>query len=172
MMARKKKTLEIILLAILVALATILSYIDGLISRIAFSFLPTAKIGLANIIVLFSIYKQDFKRTLLLVIMKSFLVGLILGSPVTFIISFSASLVSFLGMYLLHKQLKDRVTAVGISVVGGVLHIVTQLLVVAFLYQLGEIVISYGAILLLVSLITSIIIGILANKLIQYIQFE
>jgi heptaprenyl diphosphate synthase len=75
-------------------------------------------------------------------------------------------------MYLLHKQLKDRVTAVGISVVGGVLHIVTQLLVVAFLYQLGEIVISYGAILLLVSLITSIIIGILANKLIQYIQFE
>ncbi len=56
MIARKKKIQEIILLAILVALATILSYIDSLISRIAFSFLPTAKIGLSNIIVLFSIY--------------------------------------------------------------------------------------------------------------------
>ncbi len=75
-------------------------------------------------------------------------------------------------MYLLHKQLKEKTTAVGISVIGGVLHIVTQLVVVAFLYQLGEVVISYGAILLLGSLITSIIIGILANKLIQYIQIE
>ncbi|MFA7010489.1 MAG: Gx transporter family protein [Bacilli bacterium] len=169
---RKKKIQDMILLAILVALATILSYVDSLVSRIAFSFLPTAKIGLANIIVLFAIYKLDFQRTLIIVIMKSFLVGLILGSPVTFIISFCATMVSFVGMYFLHKGLTDKTTAVGISVIGGVLHIITQLFVVAVIYRLGEVVISYGAILLFASLITSIIIGLLANKLIQYIQLE
>lgn len=172
MVIRRKKIQEIILLAILVALATILSYIDSLVSRIAFSFLPTAKIGIANIIILFAIYKLDFQRTIIIVILKSFLVGLILGSPVTFIISFSATMVSFLGMYLLHKGLKEKTSAVGISIIGGVLHIIVQLLVVAMIYQLGEVVISYGAILLLGSLITSIIIGLLANKVIQYIQFE
>ena len=97
---RKKKIQDIILLAILVALATILSYVDSLVSRIAFFvFYQQQKIGLANIIVLFAIYKLDFQRTLIIVIMKSFLVGLILGSPVTFIISFCATMVSFVGMY-------------------------------------------------------------------------
>ncbi|HKM29771.1 MAG TPA: Gx transporter family protein [Bacilli bacterium] len=172
MVTGNKKIQTMILLAILVALATILSYIDGLISRIAFSFLPTAKIGLANIVILFAIYRLDFKKTLVIVILKSFLVGLILGSPITFIISICATLVSFLGMYLLKKGLSEKVTAVGISVVGGTLHIITQLIVVAFIYKLGEIVISYGAILFVGSLITSIIIGLLTNKLVQHIKVE
>ncbi|MDD3171954.1 MAG: Gx transporter family protein [Bacilli bacterium] len=169
---KNQKTKEIVLIAVLVALAVILSYVDKIISQAAFPFLPTAKVGLANIVIIFSLYKLDFKKTFLLVIMKSLLAGLVLGNPVTFIISFFATTISFLGMFFARRVFKDKTSAVGISVIGGVLHIVIQLVVVSLIYSLGEVVISYGGILLLVSLVTSIIIGLISNKIIDYLTIK
>ena len=37
-----------------------------------------------------------------------------------------------------HKLLKDKTSLVGISVIGGFLHIVTQLFVVMFIYHTGD----------------------------------
>lgn len=156
--------------AILVSLGVIFSFIDIMISRTAFPFLPTAKIGIANIVILIGIYAFDFKTSLSMSVLKAALTGLILGNMISFIISMSATLVSFFIMFLAHKTFKNKTSMVGVSVLGGFSHMVTQLFVVSVIYRLGDLVILYGALLVLVSLITSIIIGIVSNKLFSYLS--
>ena len=156
--------------AILVSLGVIFSFIDIMISRTAFPFLPTAKIGIANIIILIGVYAFDFKISLSMSILKAALTGLILGNMISFMISMSATLVSFIIMFLAHKGFKNKTSMVGVSVLGGFAHIVTQLIVVSIVYRLGDLVILYGALLVFVSLITSIIIGIVSNRLFSYLN--
>lgn len=159
---------EIVLLSILTALGVILSIIDKQISILVFPFLPTAKIGLANIIILVAVMNVDIKKGLLMTVLKSTLVGLILGSITSFIIGGIASLLAFFGMTFTKILLKHHVSCVGISVVGGFLHILGQLFVTFILYQLGTAVFAYGAILIAVSLLTSILVGFIGNKMLEF----
>lgn len=163
-----KDTKRIVLIAILTSLATILSLIDKMITPVAFPMLPTAKIGLANIIVVYGIYNLTFKETFTLVVIKIIIVNLLFGGLTTLIIGGSASFLSFFAMYFTYRFLKKWVSGIGISVLGGFIHILTQLFVTAVIYPLGEVVMYYGAILVFLSLISSIIIGIIANKLQSY----
>jgi heptaprenyl diphosphate synthase len=160
-----KDTKRMVLLAILTSLATILSLIDKVITPVAFPMLPTAKIGLANIIVLYCIYRFHFKEVLTLVIIKIAIVNLLFGGLTTLIIGGSASFLSFLTMYGAVKLFKDKISGIGASVLGGFVHIITQLFVTTVIYELGEVVMYYGAILVFLSLICSIIIGFIVNKL-------
>lgn len=159
---------KIVFLSILLTIAVVLSIVDKSITLLAFPYLPTAKIGLANIIILTAIIKFDFKDSLLLVILKSVLANLLFGGLTSFIIGGSASLLSFLGMQLTFRFGKKYLSSVGVSVIGGFIHIITQLFITATIYHLGAIVLFYGALLVIVSLITSIIIGLLVNKVSEY----
>ena len=163
-----KDTKKIVLLAVLTSLATILSLMDKAITPLAFPMLPTAKIGLANIIVLYAIYNFNFKETLTLVIIKIVIVNLLFGGLTALIVGGSAGFLSFLVMYFAYKTLKDSVSGIGVSVLGGFVHIMTQLYVTAAIYPIGEVVMYYGAVLVFLSLVCSILIGIIANKLRTY----
>lgn len=165
--AKSKNVRSIAFIAILVSLSVGLGILDKVISSVAFPFLPTAKIGLANIVVLYSLYKLKPLESIILVVIKSLLVGLLLGGPVTFVISITASLVSLFVMMISKYSLKDKVSCVGISLLGGITHITCQLLVVSLIYKLGSVVIYYGLGLVVVSFITSIIIGLVDNSIIK-----
>lgn len=165
-----KQIKKIILIANLIAVSVIFSYFDKIISQAILPFLPTAKIGLANIVILIGVYNFDFKDTLVMTVLKATLNGLLFGSPISFVISFIASISAFFGMYIAYKILKDKVSSVSISVIGGFIHIVMQLVVVNFIYKIGDAILYYGAIMILISLITSIIIGYVTLKLIPYFE--
>jgi heptaprenyl diphosphate synthase len=165
-----KDTKKMVLLAILTSVAVCLSLIDKTITPLAFPVLPTAKIGLANIIVLIAIYNFNFKETLTLVIIKILIANLIFGSLTSLIIGGSASLLSFLSMYGLQRISNKYVSGIGISVLGGFLHIIVQLFVTMLIYQLGDVVMYFGAILVFISLISSILIGIIVNRLKAYLD--
>lgn len=160
-----------ILIAVLTSLGVIFSLVDKQISYLIFPFLPTAKIGLANIVILLGILSFGFKESLIMTILKSTLVSLILGNIVAFVIGFTASMMALISMWLTKRFLKDKVSCVGISVVGGFFHILGQLLVTYFVYSLGMVILIYGAFLIALSLVTSIIIGLITNKLNQYLCY-
>ncbi|HEY8445103.1 MAG TPA: Gx transporter family protein [Bacilli bacterium] len=163
------KIKRIVLLSVLSALAICFSFFDRQISMVAFPTLRTAKIGLANIVVLLSIYHFDFKECLILVLLKAIIGNLLFGGVTSIIIGGTASLLSFFAMYFLFLFFKKYLSAVGISVVGGFIHIITQLFVIGLIYlNIGEVLLYYGAILVLISLITSIIIGLIVNRLNVY----
>jgi heptaprenyl diphosphate synthase len=160
---------NITLISILVAAGVIFSYVDRVISLAAFPFLPTAKIGIANIVILVGIYRFSFRETFAMSVLKSTLVGLIFASISTFIIGGTATMMSFLFMYASYRWIGKYTSMVGISVIGGLVHIVTQLLVVSLYYQLGEVVLYYGVLLVFVAILTSILVGLIGNKLYLYL---
>ena len=161
---------RVILIANLVAVSVIFSYFDKMVSQAAFPFLPTAKIGLANIVILLGVYKFEFKETLIMTTLKVVLSGLLIGGLISFVISSAASLLSFFAMYGFHKLLKDKVSPVSISVIGGFIHIVTQLIVVNLIYSIGDAILYYGALMIFVSLITSVLIGLVSFKLFNFFE--
>jgi heptaprenyl diphosphate synthase len=159
---------RIILIANLIAVSVIFSYFDKVISQSAFPFIPNVKIGLANIVILLGVYKFSFKETTIMITLKVVLSGLLIGGLISFIISAVASFLSFFAMSIAIKILKDKVSPISISVIGGFVHIVAQLLVVNLLYNIGEAILYYGAILIFISLITSILVGFISFKLFTF----
>ena len=91
-----------------------------------------------------------------MVILKSVLVSMLFGSITSYVIGGTASLISFITMYIAYKLIKDKGSMVSVSVIGGFFHIITQLVVVAIIYRLGEVVLYYGALMIIISLITSL----------------
>lgn len=169
--SRQSQAKIAILVAVLTSLGVIFSIVDKQISFLIFPFLPTAKIGLANIVILLGAISFSFRESLLMTILKSTLVSLILGNIVAFVIGFTASLMALIAMWSVKTIFKDKVSCIGISVAGGFFHIVGQLLVTYFVYSLGMVILIYGAFLIALSLVTSTIVGIIANKLNKYLNY-
>ena len=92
------KTKKIAVLAMCVALAMILSYVESLIPSPG---IPGVKLGLANIVLLF-------------------------GHAASFFYSVSGAVLSLVGMILLKRT--DKLGCVAVSVIGGVLHNAGQIL--------------------------------------------
>ena len=97
------------------ALALVVSYIEVLIP-IPIG-IPGVKIGLANAVVMVLLFFSTWQRTLIISIMRIFLVGFLFGNPMTIAYSLAGGILSLLVMLLLKKI--HGFSTVGISVGGG-----------------------------------------------------
>jgi heptaprenyl diphosphate synthase len=126
-----QSTRNIVLLSLLVALAIALRGLEALIPNP----LPWVRIGLANIMTLLSILLFGLKSGLLLTVLRILIASLLFGtflSPV-FFLSLSAGLVSTTVMGLGNRYGRHLFSPVGLSVMGGITHNATQLVVAYFL---------------------------------------
>ena len=155
---------KITTISILLAICIAISIIDTLISGLIIPFMPGVKLGLSNVIILVLLYQYRFDVGFVATILKSLIVGLLFSGITTYIIGGTASLVSFQLMYLMKKLLNEKVSMVSVSLIGGLSHILTQLLIVSLIYKLGSVVFMYGVYLILISIITSIIVGLVSIK--------
>lgn len=169
------KVRKITNLSILIAIGVIFSLLDKLISGLIFPSIPGAKIGFANIIILIGLLNYDFKDCMIMAILKSVIAGLLFSGLTTFIIGGIATMVSFLVMYGIKRLLKDKVSMIGISAIGGFTHTLVQLLVIMFIYNMSSDVFIYGIYLFSISLVASVLIGFLSirvNKIYNKIYKE
>ena len=163
----RNKTRKLTALALTVSFALILSFIESKIP--AFVAIPGIKVGLANIAVIFTLYKFGIKEAVTVSAMRVFLVSLLFGSPVSFIYSISGALVSLAVMIVL-KSLTP-LSEVAVSVVGGVMHNVAQIAVASFM--LGtNIVAYYLPFLLLSGTVAGIAVGVISALLIKKVKME
>ena len=86
----------------------------------------------------------------------------------SFIIGFSGTMLSFLGMYMFKKLLREKISVISVSALGGTLHIMGQCIVIYFVYNLGSEITLYLGYLILVSLITSVLVGFVSKRIIEY----
>lgn len=162
----KKNTINIITrIAILASLASCIGIIDKIVSASLFPFLPGIKIGIANVIILVSLLKTNFKESLTITIIKSLIVGLLFGGITSFIIGGISTVLSFLSMYILYYIYQNKLNIISISVVGGFIHINSQLIIIRLIYDIGREIYLYGLILIIISLVTSIMNGYIAKKI-------
>lgn len=151
-------------LGILTTLALILSYIESLIP--VFVGIPGVKLGLANLVIVFMLYRMTVKDTLIVSVIRILLAGFMFGNVMSIAFSLVGSLFSICAMCLL-KRLKGF-SIVGVSVAGGCMHNLGQLCVSIFVVQTSRLI-YYFPVLMIAGIITGLLIGILVRLMLQYI---
>ena len=161
------KTKKLTVLGLSVAMAMILSFVESQIP--SFVPIPGVKVGLANIVVVFALYKLGWKEAVGISLLRVFLVSVLFGHAASFLYSFAGALFSFCGMALMKKT--GLFTHVAVSVTGGVLHNAGQILMACIL--LGTNVIAYYLPFLILSgTIAGVVIGLLASVMISRISLD
>lgn len=158
---RNRENLEKMMLIILIgSLAIVLGIIEAMIPvRLP---IPGAKLGLANIMIVIGLYYLDGKDMLTVIILKTFLTTLLLGTFSMFAYGFVGALLSYATMMTAFKLLKDKISLLGICVLGGVMHNIGQIIVAMILIKTNAVA-YYMMFLLPLGAVTGIVVGIVAK---------
>ncbi|MBS4534877.1 Gx transporter family protein [Clostridium sp. D2Q-14] len=161
------RTKKIVIIALLVAQALVLYLVERM---IPFNFgIPGAKLGLANIITLVSLFIFGFKETFMVVVLRVLMSNLMGGSISSLLFSLSGGLLSFFIMYLLKRIGKDKISIIGISIVGAVFHNIGQILMAAFVIHNLKIVV-YLPVLLISGVATGFFVGITVSYILKILK--
>lgn len=159
------KTKKISLYALLIALALILSYLESLVPM-SFA-VPGIKMGLPNIVIVFALYKLDFKAAGCISIIRVLLVSLLFGNVMIMIYSITGAVLSLCLMWLLRKS--GKFSSVGVSVAGALGHNAGQILTAMLLLETGGLI-YYLPALCISGAVAGICIGIVGGILIKRIK--
>ena len=159
------KTRKLTVMALSVALAMILSFVESQIP--SFVPIPGVKVGLANIVVVFALYKLGWKEAFVISLLRVMLISILFGHLASFFYSIAGAVLSFIGMVLLKKT--GRFSHIAVSVTGGVLHNVGQIAMACILLGTNAIA-YYLPFLILSGTIAGVLIGLLAALLVDRIR--
>lgn len=153
---------RIALSGILATLALIFSYVEAI---LPFNFgIPGIKLGLANLVVVITLYELDARYAIAVNLVRVIIAGLLFSGLYGMLFSLAGCAASYLIMLLLYKT--QRFSIIGVSMGGGVAHTIGQLMIAVLL--VSNIRLSYYfPILLFSGLISGIIVGIGAYILIN-----
>jgi heptaprenyl diphosphate synthase len=157
-----KKTKKIIFLAILLAQALVLHFVESFIPIPIPA--PGVKLGLANIITMITIVIFGYKDTLILVVLRSFMGAMFGGVISSFFFSVSGGILSSMAMFWMYRSYKEYFSFMGISIVGAIFHNIGQLFVASVLVS------NFGIFTYLpILMITSILMGYFTGLSAKYI---
>lgn len=147
-------------MGLMVALAFILSYLESL---LPFQLgIPGAKLGLANIVTLTAIMQFGSKEAFFLMLVRTVLTGFTFGSLYSMAYSLAGGLFSIFIMSIMYKS--RRFSIIGISIAGGVVHNLGQLLVAMAVLKSLDLK-YYTGFLILCGVVTGLLIGIICSSL-------
>lgn len=163
----RNNTRRLTALSLTVSFALILSFLE---SRIpAFVAIPGVKMGLANIAVIFALYKFGIKEAISVSALRVILVSALFGTPVSFIYSITGAVSSLLVMFLLKRL--TPLNEITVSVAGGVMHNIGQICAASII--LGtSVVLYYLPFLLLSGVIAGIAVGVASGLLIKKVNLD
>lgn len=161
------KTKKVTVMALTVALAMILSFVESQIP--AFVAIPGVKMGLANIAVVFALYKLGWKEAVLISLIRVFLVSLLFGTGASLFYSVAGAVLSLVGMIALKAT--KLFSSVAVSVAGGVLHNVGQIAMACLLLE-TDVLRYYLPFLALSGILAGVVIGVVAAILVKRIRLE
>ena len=158
----KIKPKSIALLGICAALAMVLSYVESFIP-VSFA-VPGIKLGLANIAVIFALYKLGAKEAVLVSLVRIVWIAILFGNVLTLAYSVAGAALSLTLMILLKRA--DRFSAVGVSVVGGIMHNTGQILVAMLIMETAQIV-YYLPVLCISGIAAGVAVGVVSALLVK-----
>ncbi|MCI6626833.1 MAG: Gx transporter family protein [Tenericutes bacterium] len=153
-------------LSMLLALSLVLSLVESYIP-ILNGIIPGFKVGFSNIVVLFALYNLSFREAISLSILRVFIMGILRTGlfSITFTFSLAGALLSVVAMFLAKNYTK--LSIVGVSIIGAIFHSIGEI-VIAMLFLSNTNIVYYLPILLVVSLLTGSLVGIITDKILKY----
>ena len=159
------KVKKVAVLGLCVALAMIMSYIESLFPlNLA---VPGIKMGLANIVIIFLLYRVGFSSACIVSLIRVFLVSMLFGNVMMMAYSIAGAVLSLAVMVVLKKC--GKFSVVGVSIAGGVAHNAGQIIMAVILLGAKQIA-YYLPVLAVTGTVTGVLIGIAASVVIKRVK--
>lgn len=161
-------TKKIAKISMLLSISVVLGLIESFIP-IFNGIAPGIKVGLANIVIVFAIYNLSFKDAVYISVLRVILMGILRTGlfSITFFFSLVGALFSVCVMYFAKKI--NVLSIVGVSICGAIAHSIGQI-IVAILFLSNVNILYYLPVLLISSVITGIIVGMLTDRIVKYYE--
>ena len=143
----------------------ILSFVESQIP--SFFPIPGIKLGLANIAVIFALYRLSIKDAIVVSLIRVVVVSTLFGTSLTLAYSLSGAVLSLLIMVLLKKS--DRFSIVGVSVAGGISHNIGQI-IMAIILMHNSVISYYLPFLIISGIVTGVVIGLVSAKIVERVK--
>jgi len=157
-----KNTKNLVLTALLFAIAIVLSVLENMLPPFITS-VQGIKLGLSNIVVMYSLFFLKKRQAFLIAILKALFVFITRGVTAGFL-SLVGGILSLVIMIILMIVFKDKISYLIISVFGAIFHNIGQYIAVTIIY--GMQIWAY----LPVLLISGLIAGIITSTLLKFIM--
>lgn len=156
---------KVVRLALFLALAIVLNIAESFIPFFN-GVVPGLKIGLTNVIILFVLYFYSIGEAIVVSLLRVVIVGLLRTGlfSIPFIFSLAGAITALIFMYLAKRFFKFSI--IGVSVIGSVTHSIAQLVAAMFIFKTANFS-FYVPVILLISVPTGIIVGVLARKVLS-----
>lgn len=158
-----KKVKKFTIISVFIALALVLSYVDSLI-HISVA-VPGIKLGIANIAIIYALYKIGVKEAILISLLRIILSSILFGNVVSMAYSLAGAALSLSLMILLKKIFNFSIITV--SIVGAIMHNIGQIIMAIILLSAAEII-YHLPVLLVTGTISGIGVGILSALVLKY----
>lgn len=157
-------THKLVLIGVLTASAIVIAILESFIPSIG---IPGIKLGLANIVILITIYELGVMEAAFINILRVVIVAVVRGTLLSmgFFMSLTGAFLSFAIMVLFALTIK-KFSVIGVSVIGAIFHVVGQILV-AMIYLDSAYILFYLPVIALSAIITGVLVGIIAQTVIR-----
>lgn len=130
--------------------------------------IPGVKLGLANSVLLYSLYMMGVRQSVVLMLLKALMSWLIYTNMSAMFYSLGGGALSLLVMAILYRM--DGVSVVGVSALGAVFFNVGQILVAVLILHTPQLLTSYLPILMVSGVATGILTGIVAKLVMRHLK--
>ncbi|APZ49753.1 heptaprenyl diphosphate synthase [Jeotgalibaca sp. PTS2502] len=161
------KNKRLIYISLLAAQGVVITLLERSIP-FPFAFAPGAKLGLANMVTILALFTLPYKDSFKVVWMRLIISTFLGGTLSTFMYSFSGAFLSYFGMIAVRRLGPKRVSLIGVSATGGILHNVGQLIVASTIAQSFSVML-YLPVLAFTGIFSGIAVGIAANYLMEHV---
>ena len=162
----KSRTQTLTFLSIMTAVCMVLSFVETLLPPVT-AITPGIKMGFPNIIIIALLYRSGLKQAASVSFVRICLSSLLFGNVTTFVYSLAGAVLSLTVMLFLKKS--RLFSIVGVSVAGGIMHNLGQILTAVIL--LGTKEIGYYMIILCVTgTLAGVFVGVVATFILKYIK--
>ena len=158
------KVQKIALLGVLTAATIVIAVLESFIPSIG---IPGVKLGLANIMILVTLYELGILEAVFVNLARVFLASLIRGT--IFTMGFYMSLVGAflsLGIMIVFYLLIKKFSIIGVSVIGAIFHVFGQILV-ALIFLNTAYILYYLPFIAISAVITGVFVGLAAMAIIK-----
>lgn len=158
---------KLVYMALLVAQGVILSLVESMLP-FSIGIIPGARLGLANSITLIALYTLPVRDAILMAYMRLLISSLFGGGASMFIYSFAGVTLSLFVSILAIKLFPKSVSVVGVSVLGGFMHNLGQLLIAVVMTKTWSTML-YLPILGIAGVFSGLGIGIVVSYLLKHV---
>lgn len=130
--------------------------------------IPGVKLGLANSVLLYSLYMLGIKQSLILMLLKALLSWLIYMNMSAMLYSLAGGAASLLAMILV-SRIKD-VSIIGVSAIGAVFFNIGQILVAVAILNTPQLIVTYLPVLMISGVATGILTGVVAQMVMKHLK--